>query len=230
MKQALFLLGCLALTGCAGSKVVSTVETGDRSNDFKYKNGSTGIRYSVTHDSEYLYLKLLVTERTDMMKMARGGMQVFFDLEGEKNQEVYLQYPLTMQQRRQQRGQGRPEAGQGARPNGRQGQGGGQRLNLSQMLQFLPQEAQFVRFGEADELDMQDPEVDILASIYSPSGEDMVYDLAIPFSRISPNGMAELDGFSVGIRSGKLEMGGRGGNRGGGGGRPGGRPGGGAGV
>ncbi|MEL6539107.1 MAG: hypothetical protein AAFQ98_27065, partial [Bacteroidota bacterium] len=187
MKHSLLCIAYLALAGCAGSKVISSLETGDRSEDFKYKNGSTGVRYSVTHDEEYLYVKLLATDRISMAKIARGGLQVFFDIEGKKNRDVYLQYPLTQEQQQALRGQGRP-GGLGGRAGGRQGANQneqGQRRNISQMLQFVPPQAQFVRFEAMDDLNMQDPEVDILASLYSPSGEDIVYDLAIPFSRLS---------------------------------------------
>lgn len=51
--------------------------------------------YAITKDSDFAYITLNTTERTTQIKMMQGGVRVYFDTNGKKNTDNFIQYPMA---------------------------------------------------------------------------------------------------------------------------------------
>ena len=220
----LFLFGIILLSSCTSlNKVQSTGEMNKNSNEYTYSDPDSKIRYDVSNDSKNLHIRMNTVDYTAVSKILISGLKVCFDVNGKKSSKVFLEYPLP--QDRRVSGQGRPRQAAGA-TNG---------FNLNRIINGLSNEAEFDRDGVKERIILASNDSDIKVSIKAVSNDEITYDLIIPLSRISKDGLAALSNLSVGILTGKTDDvsagavrsgggggGGRSGGMGGGGGRSGG--------
>lgn len=89
------ILVTLFAAGCSKQVLDSrwqTAETAD--NNYRFYHADSKIRYNVSNDSTYLYLKMDVTDRLTMMKILQTGMRVFMGAEGKKKERNEIQFPI----------------------------------------------------------------------------------------------------------------------------------------
>jgi len=218
MKR-LFFFAVIFLSACTSmNKVESTHEKDLIKNEYTYSDPDSQIRYDITNDSKNIHIRLNTADFATISKILRTGLKICFDVNGKKSSKVYFEYPLAQERQPQRQGQGegrtRPEGGNIAMG-----------FNLGKMIDQISNEGEFDRNGTKERVLVLSNDSDIKASIRDLSSSEIIYDLVMPISRISKDGIAALSKLSVGIVSGKTENGGgasgagRSGGMGGGGGR-----------
>jgi len=213
----LFIFAVIFLSACTSmNKVESTHEKNLVKNEYTYSDPDSQIRYDITNDSKNIHIRLNTADFATISKILRTGLKICFDVNGKKSSKVYFEYPLAQERQPQRQGQGegrtRPEGGNYAMG-----------FNLGKMIDQISNEGEFDRNGTKERVLVLSNDSDIKASIRDLSNSEIIYDLVMPISRISKDGIAALSKLSLGIVSGKTENGGGGasgaGRSGGGGGR-----------
>ena len=88
----------LILSACSTLDVVpATSISSEGSSEIYYFDPGSRISYRVYSDPDTLYLKLKINQKSIMTKMLRQGTKVYFDLNGKKKKDVYVQYPVPGQ-------------------------------------------------------------------------------------------------------------------------------------
>lgn len=194
MKRS-FFIAFIFLGGCASSlnKVESTRETNNITNEYNYSDPESEIRYQITNDHKNLHIKLNTADFTTITKILKTGLKICFDVQGKKNEQVYFQYPLARDQQFTEH------------DRSKQGNGQASRFDLSKIVSQIPNEAIFNRNGEIERILLLSKDSDIKASIRTINNNEIIYDVYIPISRISKDGIASLSKLSVGINSGKMD-------------------------
>jgi hypothetical protein len=171
-------------------------------------DNSTKCIYSIANDGSNLYIAIKATDRLLQMKMIQGGMEIFIDDKVKKKQSIGVKFPIG--------------GGSMQMPTGSTSEADPmeRRKQLRQQLLFM-------------ELTGFKNEINGKQSIYSDvqvkpamdwdDKDNLVYELAIPFSSLPENVVANLSNISIGIFIYGLTMPeGMGGGRMPGGGSPGG--------
>ena len=218
-------LTLLLLTGCSTLQVATSIPEDElKDSVFNYYDKESNVMYQVSNNEKNLHIKLKTSDQSSAMKILRQGLHIYFDTNGKKKKDVFLQYPIADQDRMH-------------RPSGNN-QASGQRIksDLAVSLEGILKEALFSNNGDTEFILLNLITSDIEPSISLSEESELNYDLIIPFHRISENGLAGLSTLSIGIVGGSMEMqgneggraegmhqgGGRQGGKGSGGGRSGG--------
>jgi len=180
----IFLCACSSMT-----KVVSTSEQGAVTNEYAYSDKESQIRYNVTNDDKNLHIRLSSTNVTAISKILKIGLKICFDLNGNKNNKIYFEYPLAQSAASVTT---EPTASTSAAVKGFSS-------NIPQVK--IPTEALFVHNGIKERIQLASGNSDFRASVRTLNNKEMAYDLIIPFSKISKDGISALSKLTVGIIS-----------------------------
>lgn len=191
------------------NKVTSTSETSAVTNEYTYSDKQSQIRYNVTNDDQNLHIRLNSTNVNAISKIFRTGLKICFDLNGNKNNKIYFEYPLA------QTAVTVSTVPTTIASNVNKG------INLNNPQVKIPTEALFMHNGIKERIQLASGNSEFRASIRTLNNTEMAYDLIIPFNKISKEGISALSKLSVGIISGNTGEGsmgeGMGGGPGGGG-------------
>jgi hypothetical protein len=186
------------LFSCSSSKtLIQSLSVNKVSEDtYNYYDNESKISYQIFNDSENLYVNLSSTDQVAIVKIIKSGLSVYFDENGKKNKIVSVEYPLHNNKidfselRSKNKGVSRPK------------------LDISNLLASVPNEAVY-RNNEAIErfnLDLNNTNISVsLKAVTTEFENQLVYLLKIPFNKISSKNISELENFSIGIVSGKIE-------------------------
>ena len=215
----LFFLVIILLSSCASlDKVESAREKDIKTNEYTYSDPVSKIRYNIMNDDKNLHIILNTYDFATISKIFRTGLKICFDVTGKKKNKVYLEYPLASNQMSPVRGKTRPAGGETSI------------FDLNRLVEQIPNEAEFDRNGVKERIILVSNDSDVKASIRVSNNSEIIYDVVIPFTRISKDGITSLSRLSLGVVSGNTETqstgGGRSGGMGGGGRSGGGRSGG----
>jgi len=186
----LSLLLVIFLCGCGSMKTIdSTTEINTDSNEvFPHLDLDLKIRYQISNDDKNLHVKLTSTDYTIISKILTTGLRVCFDEKGGKKDKLYLEYPRYQKQEFSDRIMARVRNTQ--REN----------FSLNNLINEVPNEAIFGDNGTIEPFPVIPADTsDIKVSIKLVNRTEMLYDLLIPFSRISKKGISSLAHLSIGI-------------------------------
>jgi hypothetical protein len=178
----IFLCGCGSLT-----TLESTRESNNNNNDLPYFNKDLDIHYQITNDDQNLHIKLTSQDYNILSKILTTGLRVCFDVTGKKKDNIYLECPLRQKQAFSDRIMARVRNNQ--RDN----------YSLNNLLSQIPNIAQFVSNGVVEKFPVMPANSDIKVSVRLIKGSELVYNLIIPFSKISKKGISGLSNLSIGI-------------------------------
>ena len=209
IKYAPLLL--LILTGCSTLQVTTSIAEEEQRDDIiSQYQFEDNILYQVSNDQENLHIKFKTSDRSSIMKILGQGTYLYFDIKGKKKRDVSLEYPMAS------------ENGTNRRPGMNQNPGERTRLDLAEMLDRIPKEAELLNHKESELIQFSLLESDIKPSLTVTGESEITYDLIIPFHRISKNGLSSITTLSVGIVTKGMnsssmggQSGGMGGSRGG---------------
>jgi hypothetical protein len=71
--------------------------TNDWTLPLRFSNESYTLQYSVTNDDTNLYVCVLTSSETTLLRVLRAGMTLYFDPKGEKNKDFSIAFPIRKQ-------------------------------------------------------------------------------------------------------------------------------------
>ena len=191
MKKISFL-AIIVLGSCASLNTVSSIEeTSDKTTSFKYSDSASNVLYSITNDSENLYVRLNTSETASIAKMLKTGLTVYFDVDGKKGKNLSVLYPLAQDQQ----------------ISLSQTPGSGNSTPKIELNKLLPQLSDVITYnnnGVTEHLSAIAADSDIKVSIKSLSKSEITYQLTIPFNKITTDDLSSLSNLSIGIVSGRF--------------------------
>lgn len=95
---AFTLIAC-GLMACTKLPVHQSLQAGTPAADepATYYNKDSQLTYKITHDSDSLYLTLFTANMATQARILRGGLSIWIDPSGKKNQKLGLSYPVMAQ-------------------------------------------------------------------------------------------------------------------------------------
>jgi uncharacterized membrane protein YgcG len=228
MKNSIILFLLLAIGGCTNMQTVTSVENSKATpSNYKYYDSKSKIRYQVSSNEKYLFLTFNTSNNASIMKIVRTGLTIYFDSNGKKKKDSYVQYPVA-KLAKMEKGKIKPDHQK--RP---------QKMNLKNMISGVPREAIYFANETAQTINLSTDTSEFEARLIEENGA-LTYTIRIPFSKIEGTNYNSRNDLAIGVESGEFEMpsqrptqssggqGGPGGKGGGGGGGQGGggRPGG----
>jgi hypothetical protein len=186
------------LFSCSSSKTVTQSLSANKVSEdtYNYYDNDSKISYQIFNDAENLYVNLSTADKMAIIKILKSGLSIYFDENGKKNKTVSVEYPLhnskidfsTL----------RPKSNGATRPE----------MDINKLLASVPNNAVYRNYEDIERfnLDLNNTDISInLKSENSELGNQLVYQLKIPFHNISNLSISEIENFSIGIVSGKIE-------------------------
>src|ERR1035437_4570610 len=186
----LSLLALIFLCSCGSMKTIdSTTEVNSNKTEvFPNIDLDLKIRYQISNDEKNLHVILTSTDYTIISKILTTGLRVCFDEKGGKKDKLYLEYPRYQKQEFSDRIMARVRTVQ--REN----------FSLNNLINEVPNEAIFGVNGTIEPFPVIPADTsDIKVSVKLVNRSEMLYDLLIPFSRISKKGISSLAHLSIGV-------------------------------
>ena len=195
MRRLIFF-SLIFFCGCSSLELFTSLpEKAETKNDYRFYNANSKIRYQITNDEKNLIIRLNTVEIPTIMKMLRAGLTFYFDVNGKKQTKVYFQYPLAHNGQKSVAPE-RQEFPKGQRPE----------MDIKGMLVKASKIGVFVSNDKTEEISVLSPNAEIRVNIEALNSSEITYELSIPFTKISANGISALSNLSIGIVSGKLEI------------------------
>ena len=144
------LIGCMSLPVVQSSVYQESVD-----DEYQLYDSKSQIRYKISNDRDYLYLTLNTANKFSIMQILKGGLNIYFDTLGKKNEDIILQYPLPLEERAAEVNY--------KMPNGMQQPNAG----VSGQLLRLPRKAIFINNAEIQAYNVKDSTNDIQIRVSS---------------------------------------------------------------
>lgn len=186
------LIMIIILVSCTSLSTVNSIdENNSKTAIYKNYDAASQIKYLVSNDDQNLHLSLKTNHRPTIAKILRAGLTIYFDSEGKKKKNVYVKYPLeSPQDLNQLKGNGGPK-----KPD-----------YLKSLIHATSVGAEYGFFDQKQSFVITNPNTDIQISLQTNSEKELVYDLIIPFKKLSTNGRADLSNLSIGIVTGSFDI------------------------
>jgi hypothetical protein len=147
-------------------------------------DNSTKCIYSIANDGINLYIAIKAADRLQQMKMIQGGMEIFIDDKVKKKQSIGVKFPIG--------------GGSMQMPTDRT-----REPDPMEMRKQLRQQMLFMELkGFKDEINGKQSiysDVQVKPAIDWDDKDNLVYELAIPFSALPENATANLSNISIGV-------------------------------
>ncbi len=161
----------VVLTACTSSlNVVQSLDENESiEKKFNYYDWGSTTGYWVANDSNTLHLRLEFSTKSNIAKVLHTGLTIYFDENGKKKKNVYINYPLRNTPQDFQKGKPK-EMGEKGKPD--------QNLIISQ----IPSKAFFVANEVPESFDaINDSLIKINLSMTEVG--NLIYDLVIPLKK-----------------------------------------------
>ncbi|MGB1004079.1 MAG: hypothetical protein ACPGVC_07620, partial [Salibacteraceae bacterium] len=160
---------------------------------YKYYDSDSQIKYLVANTETELHLSLKTNHKPTIAKILRAGLTIYFDKNGKKGKSVFVNYPI-----------GTPEGYTTLKPNS--GQRNQPPEDLHSLINSTSVGAEYSYNKVNTPFIISKPESEIQLALSTNEAQELVYDIVIPFTKISPNGKQDLQQLSIGIVTGKFDM------------------------
>lgn len=191
LRKLLALILVLLLAACASVTPVTSSPEKEPKNGYRFYDAESKVRYHVSNDAENLYITLNTAEPASILKIMRTGLWIYFDVEGKKHRNVFVQYPLM--------------DAEGATFNEEDEENNPMQnpLRLQHEIEELRMEAIYNNGKTQDLITTLGSGIQVVLT--APSPQEITYRIQMPFSKISDIPFSDLQKLSVGIVSGGLE-------------------------
>jgi len=157
----------------------------------------SAMRYAISNDKEFLYVRLEALSRSSVLKMIQSGFYIYIDTLAKKEKSVWLNYPMgktdELFSAKLARGGGQQENAAEAG-----------KIKLESKIRDLSSSAVFVAYGNEEEVS-NDIEKGFAFHLESGEYGSLIYYAAIPLNKIAKGGYDALEHISIGIISGAFK-------------------------
>ncbi len=199
-------------SACTRAPIYKSIAEDKMQNEIQYIgfDNNSAIRYAISNDKEYLYVRLEALSRPSVLKIVQSGFYIYIDTLEKKNKEMWFNFPIgktdQVFQAKLMR-EGDEENAAMAR-----------KLELESQIKDISKSALFVA-NKVEESVENDLEKGFAFNIKPGEYGSMNYYAAIRLDKIKKGGFKNIDKLSIGIISGAFKKptlpGGGGGNGGG---------------
>ena len=154
------------------------------------------IRYAISNDKEFLYIRLEAMSRPTVLKVIQSGFYLYIDTLGKRNKVMYFNYPIGNTDQLFQAKLFEENKNKNAAEIGK--------LKLESQIKDVRQDALFVA-NQVEESVVNDIEKGFAFKIVSGKYGSLNYYAAIKLDRIKKGGFESLDRFTIGIISGAFK-------------------------
>jgi len=192
----IFIIALVILGSCTSLNTNSSVEyTTTEASSFRYNDSNSNVLYSVSNDNENLYVSLNTSESTSIAKILRIGLFIYFDVNGKKAKDLFVQYPLAQNQKLSKEEMTNPGNSNTRNPN----------TQLTKLLPQISPQCTYHKQSETESFSVLDENSAIKIDIKAVTNSEITYHMTVPFNKIATGGKVDLSNLSVGIVSGKFE-------------------------
>lgn len=153
----------------------------------------SAIRYAISNDKEFLYIRLEALSRPSVLKIIQSGFYIYIDTLGKKDKTMWLNFPTGNTDNVFDAKLFREGAKENAAEVGK--------IKLESQIQDVGKSALFVA-NEVSEDVLNDLDEGFAFHLKSGEYGSLVYYAAIRLDRIKKDGLKNLDNINIGIISG----------------------------
>ena len=178
-RQLLILAISIILFSCASLPVYQSIKESDYDNETIYSgyDAESRLRWLVSNDSLYLYIRIDTDNPTTIKKVVNLGMKIQIDTTAKKKEGMFLNYPVfeTSELSRKDKKQIKTQVNNSNE----------RAIKLGLMLQKTSSLVKFVKNNEIHIFNAYDKDADVIVKINADDTGNMQYYAKIPFSLIS---------------------------------------------
>ncbi|MDA3905712.1 MAG: hypothetical protein PF484_06520 [Bacteroidales bacterium] len=92
----IFLFSVLVFAACSRGPVYKSVAESKMKSEIQYIgfDNNSAIRYAISNDKEFLYIRLEALSRPSVLKIIQSGFYIYIDTLGKKNRDMWFNYPI----------------------------------------------------------------------------------------------------------------------------------------
>lgn len=169
-------------------------------------DNQSAIRYAISNDKEFLYIRLEAMSRPSVLKMIQSGFYIYIDTLEKKSKDMWFNYPQGETDQLFQSKLFRASDQENAAISGK--------INLESQIKDVEKSALFVANG-IEEIAVNDLEKGFAYHLGAGEYGSLNYYAAIRLDKIKKEGIASIDKLNIGIVSGAFKKPNLGGNAGG---------------
>lgn len=192
LKYILLFLALAVFSQCATIHQVESLPYAPTQNqDYRYFDADSRIRYKVANDAKNLYITLNTNQPETIIKIMRTGLWVYFDVNGKKGKNTFVQYPVV------------------ATPTADVVQEDEimftdyENFRLKQEIENLNFEARYVHNKHEEFISALTGDIKMLLS--SPNPNELTYFIQMPLTKIFTASTPNFSNLVVGIVTGGIE-------------------------
>ncbi len=156
----------------------------------------SAIRYAISNDEEFLYVRLEALSRPSVLKIIQSGFYIYIDTLGKREKTMWLNFPTGNTKEVFNAKLFREGAKENAAEAGK--------LELESQIKDIDRSAFFVA-NEVEEALVNDLDQGFAFNIESGEYGSLSYYAAIRLDKIKKGGFDDLDNFNIGIVSGAFK-------------------------
>ena len=199
LKFSLFVsILALVFTSCNKGPIYKSVAESKMQKEIQYIgfDNSSAIRYAISNDKEFLYIRLEALSRPSVLKIIQSGFYIYVDTLGKREKTMWFNFPsgntkevFNAKLFREGVKENAAEAG---------------KIELESQIKDIDKSAFFVA-NEVEEAVVNDLEQGFSFSIESGEYGSLFYYAAIRLDKIKKGGFDDLDNINIGIISGAFK-------------------------
>ncbi len=183
---------------CGRGPVYKSVSENKMKNEIQYIgfDSQSAIRYAISNDKEFLYIRLEALSRPSVLKIIQSGFYIYIDTLGKKNKSTYFNFPIGQTDQLFQAKLFEENKMEHAAISGK--------IALESQINDVALVADFVS-NEKKESVVSDIEKGFAFNIKSGEYGSLSYYAAIRLDKIKKGGFSTIDNLNIGIVSGAFK-------------------------
>lgn len=96
-KSSVFVIMLLVLfSSCGNKQVYKSISENDMKSEIRYIgfDNQSAIRYAISNDKEFLYIRLEALSRPSVLKIIQSGFYIYIDTLGKRSKEIGFNFPI----------------------------------------------------------------------------------------------------------------------------------------
>ena len=199
LKISIFVsILALVFTSCNKGPIYKSVAESKMQKEIQYIgfDNSSAIRYAISNDKEFLYIRLEALSRSSVLKIIQSGFYIYVDTLGKKDKTMWLNFPIGHTDKVFDAKLFREGAKENAAEAGK--------IELESKIRDVSLSAVFVAYENEEEV-IDDIEKGFAFHLESGEYGSLIYYAAIRLDKIKKGGFDDLDNINIGIISGAFK-------------------------
>lgn len=196
--SVVILFVILVSISCNRGPIYKSVAEDKMKNEIQYIGFDTqsAIRYAISNDKEFLYIRLEALSRPSVLKIIQSGFYIYLDTLGKKSKALYFNFPVGQTDQLFQAKLFKENKMENAAISGK--------IELESQIKDVSPQAQFGANSKEESVE-NDLEKGFAFNIKSGEYGSLSYYAAIRLDKIKKGGYEAIDNLNIGIISGAFK-------------------------